>query len=787
MKPDVYDQLKERLGQAPQQRRAVQRELAKRSLYSFLKMSWAHVEKRPYIDNWHVKCLCDHLQAVTEGRVNDLIINTPPGLTLSYVMNVFWPVWEWGPRGLSQTKWDFYAESIQVSRRDAYRRRKLMYSLLYRELWGIDLTRRGSIAHLENDFGGVFQALVVGKHSDTHPERIVVDSPHSREVKRRNESRDNQWWRAVSSFSVGNPARVLGMSRVSRSDMTDTFLSMRHEKLCHVIIPAEFVPEAARETAIGWKDPRTLPGEVAWADVYTPQQLADAVAGVTEYEAACLYQQMPPKPAVDTARSAGESDDEAIQRASQSPKNFREMIYIETNSGERVRFSDILDDWQRDDFEAMDAAWLYMARVSRDRPQKRRAYLERPRGHSKTTDQAVMATWAVLAGKTKLNGYIFAGSGKQAEELYSQIGMVMRMNPWLERRLRLYVGRLVNTETESVCHVVEADAGGIMGQRPNFALCDEVTHWKDEKKWNAAVSGLLKTPDAICVVIANAGYGKGRSWQWKLRERLRVDPVWYFHSLPGPIASWIGQDELEEARRIIVDHNEYRRLVLNKWLSDSKEGIPYEQIVDRTVLAGPRTARSDAWDFVIGGLDIGRTGDRTSLVLVAGITSQDKLQVINHYTFSPADYPEDTVKLADVESVIVREHKRLDGLFCVYADTSQAGRTAEILMDEHGIDCQEVFYTAKFIAQQCRDLTDAFRTKWIELYYDEILEADILSLEVQYNEFSKTGKLTAERNEFGHADSGFALAIAVAKGKQLLDEWRGLLATEIGGQVEVDY
>jgi hypothetical protein len=45
-----------------------------------------------------------HLEAVTFGDINRLLINVPPGFMKSLLVNVFWPAWEWGPMGLAHVK-----------------------------------------------------------------------------------------------------------------------------------------------------------------------------------------------------------------------------------------------------------------------------------------------------------------------------------------------------------------------------------------------------------------------------------------------------------------------------------------------------------------------------------------------------------------------------------------------------------------------------------------------------------------------------------------------------------
>src|SRR5690606_41447790 len=80
---------------------AIERELAKRSLSDFIAMGWHVIERgRPYVHGWHIDAMSEHLEAVTAGQLNRLLINVPPGMMQSLEVGVFWPTREWGPQGM---------------------------------------------------------------------------------------------------------------------------------------------------------------------------------------------------------------------------------------------------------------------------------------------------------------------------------------------------------------------------------------------------------------------------------------------------------------------------------------------------------------------------------------------------------------------------------------------------------------------------------------------------------------------------------------------------------------
>jgi phage terminase large subunit-like protein len=71
------------------------------SFYFFFKTFWAEMSGERYIDNWHIKYICDVLQEkgmmiVREEVIREtLIINVPPGSSKSTMCTVAFPLWMW--------------------------------------------------------------------------------------------------------------------------------------------------------------------------------------------------------------------------------------------------------------------------------------------------------------------------------------------------------------------------------------------------------------------------------------------------------------------------------------------------------------------------------------------------------------------------------------------------------------------------------------------------------------------------------------------------------------------
>jgi hypothetical protein len=77
-----------------------------RRLGAFVREAWPILEPgSPFVSNWHIDAVCEHLEAITRGELQRLIGNIPPRHMKSLAVTVFWPCWEWLTR--PETRWLF--------------------------------------------------------------------------------------------------------------------------------------------------------------------------------------------------------------------------------------------------------------------------------------------------------------------------------------------------------------------------------------------------------------------------------------------------------------------------------------------------------------------------------------------------------------------------------------------------------------------------------------------------------------------------------------------------------
>lgn len=261
-----------------------------------------------------------------------------------------------------------------------------------------------------------------------------------------------------------------------------------------------------------------------------------------------------------------------------SPQRFRQQLTLSRSPRRELRHEIQL--WQTSDFQALDNAWRQLAsigdlvvpsqRAPHDPAPIRRAYIERPRGHSKTSDMAVQIAWILLAARTPVNGVAAAADREQAALLLRAIQHLKHMNPTLCGDLVFTDGAVRNRRTGSRLELISSDVGSSYGILPDFVICDELSHWPGPDLWYSLLSSAAKKPNCVLAVLTNAGVGRG--WAWDVRESASRSPDWYFSSLDRPLAPWITEQSLAE-QKAMLPPSVYERLWLNRWQHSDGEFV----------------------------------------------------------------------------------------------------------------------------------------------------------------------------------------------------------------------
>lgn len=111
----------------------IQAALARKSLYQFLLQAWKEIDSAELIDNWHIRVICDRIQAAVMSPTGDnLIVNIPPGSMKSSIASVVLIPWIWLHKpGYSAI---YASGNPRVSVRDSIKARAIIRSDWYKRL-----------------------------------------------------------------------------------------------------------------------------------------------------------------------------------------------------------------------------------------------------------------------------------------------------------------------------------------------------------------------------------------------------------------------------------------------------------------------------------------------------------------------------------------------------------------------------------------------------------------------------------------------------------------------------
>jgi|688.fasta_scaffold36620_3 predicted phage terminase large subunit-like protein len=271
------------------------------SLAEFTRQAWTVIEpSQPYTHGWHIDAICMHLEAITDGDINRLLVNVPPGTMKSLLTNVFWPAWEWGPKGMPSTRYLCTAHSQNLAIRDSTKMRRLIQSDWYQKRWGDTVKLTGdqnAKTKFENTATGFREAAAFQSLTGVRADRVIIDDPHSvdgalSEVQR--ESTITSFLEAVPT-RLSNPdssAIVVIMQRLHEGDVSGVILE-KNLGYVHLCLPMRFEPDRKCYTELGFEDPREDDGELLFPARFplAVVERDEAVMGV--YASAGQFQQRP--------------------------------------------------------------------------------------------------------------------------------------------------------------------------------------------------------------------------------------------------------------------------------------------------------------------------------------------------------------------------------------------------------------------------------------------------------------------------------------------------------------
>lgn len=243
---------------------------AETDLHTFLQhFAWPVLQPgTPFVDNWHIHAICEHLEAVASGEIKRLLINLPFRMLKSTIVTQAFPAWEWINQPHIQYLTASYAKDVAA--RDAVDSRRIIESALYQDSWGekFRMTSDQNVkTRYENDHKGsrvVTSTDAAGTGFGGN--RIIVDDPVSALEADSATARAQsiEWWKGTASTRLNNPkddAIVVVHQRLNTDDLTGYILA-EEKGWDHLVLPMRYDPALHKTTSLGFVDPRKTEGEL---------------------------------------------------------------------------------------------------------------------------------------------------------------------------------------------------------------------------------------------------------------------------------------------------------------------------------------------------------------------------------------------------------------------------------------------------------------------------------------------------------------------------------------------
>lgn len=287
---------------------ALEKSICEESLMGFIKVFWDVLE--PSVDlktGWALEAMAEHLEALSNDNLDNLLINVPPGMMKSLMCGTFWPAWEWGPRGRTDLQYIHISYAADLAKRNHMKTRSLIASDRFHGIWGNLIHPSPKKKDTETEYhlagnGNSFATGTGGKLTGYRGDRLIVDDPHSVDGAESDLERERavRWFTETLSTRYNDEntvKRLVIMQRIHEGDISGHILESMKGRYEHLCLPMRFEEDRRCRTSIGWSDPRKEDGALLMPERFSEKKQTeveeDMMSMGGEYAVAGQMQQRP--------------------------------------------------------------------------------------------------------------------------------------------------------------------------------------------------------------------------------------------------------------------------------------------------------------------------------------------------------------------------------------------------------------------------------------------------------------------------------------------------------------
>jgi len=243
------------------------------SLADFTREAWKILEPgKPLLWNWHIDLICEYLELVSAGKIQQLLINIPPRYMKSLLVSAIWPAWEWTRYPTMRYLFCCYSQSLSTDL--SINRRDIIESEWYRTKW--PRVKMKSDQNLKTEFenvqrGKMIATSVGGRATGKGGDRVIIDDLINPEQAYSEKEREKSKLYYNRTLSTRLDNKMLGAFVVieQRLHVKDfTSLLVKEGGWTHLVIPVENTGKEALEYTFpkSGRVKEMAPGEILWAE-----------------------------------------------------------------------------------------------------------------------------------------------------------------------------------------------------------------------------------------------------------------------------------------------------------------------------------------------------------------------------------------------------------------------------------------------------------------------------------------------------------------------------------------